>query len=689
MNLSLFHRRRVVTCALLGVSSLCLSVCQAAPLPNWKIDPFSSTDKILASGTDPTQLDKFPPTPIQLDAVRGEVISFQFVVRAGEKPIQSLTMTPNGMATIGAEFIGADALQLFREHYVKVAKPSGNRIREPKWWPDALIPLALAPQTIPAGGSAVFWATLRIPRDAVPGDYYGELDVAANGDIHRLAFTLHVRPLLLPESHFRGTVALYYDVLRDWYRKSGREFSDDEWQQQKHRYADFLLGFGLNPYDPPFAWNDVRIDDYLKDSRVHSVRTPPLNSPDFPVAVEAFKRSGTLAKAFYYWNDEPQTPEQFAAIRQNSAKLRALGIPQLVTGHPSEALNGAVDIWCPNIGNALGTGHLDIPALKREQAQGHPTWLYTMVVPKHPYPTWLLDDDSSAILSYAPLWSKIGATGFVYSMVHGWGPKPLDDLTSYANTNGDGTLLYPAELVGGQGPMPSIRLMLLRDALEDYALWEEAQRKHLAPPFQFPTNRRDALFYNRTPLLDSLEDGKARGYSVSLAPHLFPEMPLKGKLSSPFTGQLDAKRTVEARLSGGILTVEFRGKQLGENDTVTVVVEPSDIEKRTEQWRLYYSKKGLEIQKRTAQGRFEATLPSVHAVETPTGARFWIPLAALNLAPDAVRFSASWQDERGTSRFFDGSIDPFLAPILKQSVAKTGQRKPNTTNVSRNTSKTP
>ncbi|RYG55690.1 DUF4091 domain-containing protein, partial [bacterium] len=383
------------------------------------------------------------------------------------------------------------------------AKPSGNRIREPKWWPDALVPFALAPQTIPAAGTAVFWATMRIPRDAVPGDYFGELDVAANGDNHRLALTLHVREQQLPVAPFRATAALYYDTLRDWYRKSGREFSDADWQAQKQRYAEFLLGFGLNPYDPPVAWKEASIDQYLKDPRVHSVRTPPLDSPDFPIAVEALKRSGTLSKSFYYWNDEPQTPEQFAAIRSNISKLRALGIPQLVTAHPSEALRGAVDIWCPNIANALGTGHLDIPALKREQAQGHPTWLYTMVVPKHPYPTWLLDDDSSAILSYAPLWVKAGATGFVYSMVHGWGPKPLDDLTSYANTNGDGTLIYPAELVGGQGPMPSIRLMLLRDALEDYALWQEATRRKIALTFEFPADRKGPLAYNRSALLDA------------------------------------------------------------------------------------------------------------------------------------------------------------------------------------------
>ena len=35
-------------------------------------------------------------------------------------------------------------------------------------------------------------------------------------------------------------------------------------------------------------------------------------------------------------------------------------------------------------------------------------------------------------------------------MAHGWGPHPLQDLKSFENTNGDGTLLYPGELAGAK-----------------------------------------------------------------------------------------------------------------------------------------------------------------------------------------------------------------------------------------------
>jgi hypothetical protein len=58
-------------------------------------------------------------------------------------------------------------------------------------------------------------------------------------------------------------------------------------------------------------------------------------------------------------------------------------------------------------------------------------------------------------------------------MAHGWGPDPLNNIAAFAGTYGDGTLIYPSELVGGHGPMPSIRLMLLRDAMEDYELMKK------------------------------------------------------------------------------------------------------------------------------------------------------------------------------------------------------------------------
>lgn len=628
---------------------------------NWRLAPFGSVAKLLASQSG--HLDTWKPVPVQLDCVRGEHISFQFVVSSGAQPIESLFVAPTTLATFDAQFIRPEGFAFFRENYVRVVHPSGNRIQTPKWWPDALVPLALAPQTIEAKRSAVFWASLKIPEDAAPGDYFGELDITANGQPKRLALTVHVRPLTLPPSSFRGTVALYYDSLRDWYRKNGQAFSEEEWIAQKGRFVGMLLDFGLNPYDPPIAWNDASIGDYLKNPRVHSVRTPPLDSPDFPLALETFKRTQTLSKSFYYWNDEPQTKEQFDAIKSNSQKLRKLNIPQLVTHHPTPELSNSVDIWCPNIANATGSGHLDIPELKREQRAGHPTWLYTMVVPKHPYPTWLLDDDSSAIQSYAPLWSKVGATGFVYSMAHGWGPHPLDNLESFQGTNGDGTLVYPAELVGGSGPLPSIRLMLLRDAVEDLALWNEAKRRHIAPDFAFPASRSGALVYNRTALLNALESGKRAPQKPPVGAQLWPEKPTNTTFRSPFAAPLGAKRRVELRLRNTELEVRLTGPKLRDDEELVLLLAPVEVEKQTEKWRFFGNATKMSFDGRIGNGvrspRYH-TYPGQIFLKSESATRLLFEVGA-----SKVRVNVLLRSPNGTTRLFPDGNDPFSLPVLQ------------------------
>jgi hypothetical protein len=624
---------------------------------NWRLAPFGSTEKLLASQSG--RLDAWKPVPVQLDCVRGEHLSFQFVISAGDAPIESLSVAPTPLSTFDARFIESSNFEFFRENFVHVQKPSGNRIQTPKWWPDALVPLALAPQKIEPNQSAVFWTTLRIPADTAPGDYFGELDVVCNNQPKRLALAIHVRAFQLPRSNFRATVALYYDALRDWYQKNGNTFSDKDWAAQKQRYVNFLLDFGLNPYDPPIAWNENSIDDYLKNPRVHSVRTPPLDSPDFPFAIEALKRTQTTTKAFYYWNDEPQTKQQFEAIKANSPKLRALGISQLVTHHPTPELSASVDIWCPNIANALGSGHLDIAQLQAEQKKGHPTWLYTMIVPKHPYPTWLLDDDSSAILSYAPLWSKVGASGFVYSMAHGWGPKPLENLESFQNTNGDGTLIYPAELVGGSGPMPSIRLMLLRDAIEDVGLWNEATRRKIAPPFEFPASRSGALVYDRKALLDALQTGKSAPVKAANAPGLWALKPTTTTFGLPFERALGSRHRVVLSRFQNELKIELRGPKLARDEELVLLMAPLDVERGAVQTRfLLNSKDEIEVSQRNNSAQ----------QEQPTREGGFRIVAANSFAVKAllpVRFNILIRSPNGTTRLFRDGNDPFSMPILQ------------------------
>ena len=622
----------------------------AATPPRWSLTPVASTRKLTESA--PGVLLPFGAEPVTIRAARGEWESFQFVVTAGDAPIENLRITPNGLATIGAEFIESKQFSLWRENYVYVAQPSGNRELRPLWWPDALLPLDKITR-IEAGKSAVFWATIRVPTDAVAGDYFGELDVAADGENRRLALTLRVENQTLPAPTFRATVAVYYDVLRDWYAKNQNQtFTDADWETRKRQIYEFLLDYRLNAYDLPVSWSSPLADNYLRDPRVLSVRVPPLDTPEFEIALAKLRATNTLNKAIYYWIDEPTDAARFTLVRETTARLRKLGIRHLVTAHPNNSLENSVDIWAPNVGDFFGIGGLDFEALARERKLGRETWLYTMIEPKFPTPTWLLDDEGQNLRAYGAFWRRHGFSGFVYSMAHGWGPQPLEDLRSFQNTNGDGTLFYPGDSSHG-GPLPSIRLMLLRDAIEDY----ELNRTAAAPVFP-----RDK------PALPNFII--RRGAPVSVDGNL-TEWPVADFV--PFTrdGTTDSEvpaTKMWARREEKFLTLAFRVQTPRAGDWVAAEIAPVDVGKSPEKWRFVATLAGkVVVEKWTRDGRFEAAIPDFQAtVKSFAGfanVEMRIPLDEI---PAPFRLGALRRAQVGQTRVitraFADAGDPFLMP---------------------------
>ena len=495
---------------------------------DWQVETVSSLQKLTA--ISPGVLEPYKSEAVNLHAVRGEWESFQIVVRADEKRIENaepILSDLKGNSKSGQQIFPDEFIHVFYENYVYVPHPSGNRRLEKLWWPDALIPAEDQDDTsIEPHRARVLWINVRVPENAVAGDYFGEIEIRADEEKKSVPIQLRIENKTLPAPTLRANVAVYYEVLRDWYAKNGRELNDKEFADLKKYYYDFLLDYRINAYDLPVNWNSEAAQKYLRDSRVLSVRTPPLERPDFGDALAAFKKAGALKKAYYYWIDEPAS-EQYEAVKNATKKLRALGIAHCVTAYPNESLKNNVDIWCPNIGDFFGLKHFSFWELHR--ATGKEKWIYTMAWPRYPYPTWLVDDDAEAIRSYGYLMRENGITGFVYSMAHGWGPKPLENLQSFGETNGDGTLLYPAAALNKEdlSPIPSIRLMLLRDAIEDY----ELQRPRVVREY---------------PLLERNQLPSCIDYRPSVAIYKAPTVKIDGVLNdATWNGKTLLKRTLQ------------------------------------------------------------------------------------------------------------------------------------------------
>ncbi len=204
--------------------------------------------------------------------------------------------------------------------------------------------------------------------------------------------------------------------------------------------------------------------------------------------------------------DEPATLEEYAEARTWGAFYNeveseyGIRIPLLLTEQPQPegqsfgTLQSSVDIWTVHVSDLWDdlheNGYQQLPA--RLQA-GDRGWLYTSLVCLSEHwnrqngspevlaggqpPAWLLD--------YPPMNFRIWSwaahlhdlTGVLYwaTIDSAPGVDPWQDAGTFRIEehvfNGDGFLIYPGlrELVGFDGPVASIRLKWLREAMEDHA----------------------------------------------------------------------------------------------------------------------------------------------------------------------------------------------------------------------------
>ena len=130
---------------------------------------------------------------MHLSAARGEVESFQIMMRSEQQDSRIFGISFSDFESEGGRRISSANVALYREHSVHVSPGSPNLGGDNQplgagWYADALIPFRdsasgtdkpiqrcreLAP-------NEVFWVDVDIPRDAAPGLYRGEFTVSTN-----------------------------------------------------------------------------------------------------------------------------------------------------------------------------------------------------------------------------------------------------------------------------------------------------------------------------------------------------------------------------------------------------------------------------------------------------------------------------------------------------------------------------
>ena len=455
-----------------------------------------------------------PLKPIHLDLAHGECESAQMCVSVG-KAIQLTDVS----VEIG-EFSDKDGKALNgkvtwqRIGYVP-RMPGYHRRRHggppgyETWLPDPLLP----PRAFKVRRASTqgVWLTVKIDRDRkCPGVYSGIVRVVAKEKcLAKVPVTIRVRNFALPEKFALPTA---FSVM-DGYTRSYYPHDAKRKIRQSH---DIMLDHRLNPDD--ITRTEFPDIDNLKYARSRGMNrftivnlVPPPNdgsskwtptasekvlfSPEFyedlksrlSPYVERLKRAGLLEMGCLYGFDE-RGKSYFDGIAMLKGKLSRdfPGLPLLTTAFSyyemtkrpqSEVPESwmAPDWFCPL------TSVYDAGLSDRLRKKGKQVWWYTCCSPDYPYANMAFLEspwfEGRLLLGWQTYLYR--ADGFLYWHVNWWNNQPLLDegdtyfpswsTRGYWNAHGDGVFLYP----GVNGILPSIRLAMVRDGVEDYE-WMKA-----------------------------------------------------------------------------------------------------------------------------------------------------------------------------------------------------------------------
>jgi len=229
---------------------------------------------------------------ITLKAARNETVAFQIVVERTGGKLQNVAVTLGELSGPNCAKIPMDDVDLFREWYVHVKKPTkGSYTLRTGWYPDGLLPClrwtgALYPHTYvmpfdlpdPLNNvgdeqkNQAVWVDIYIPRSvqsAPPGEYTAPITVSSDQGQLQLTLELHLWDFALPEeSHLKPNIHTDTEI---------NTFSEEMELQyyqliRRHRLSMYPLGYApalkISGTNVEIDWSkyDARLAKYLDGS---------------------------------------------------------------------------------------------------------------------------------------------------------------------------------------------------------------------------------------------------------------------------------------------------------------------------------------------------------------------------------------------------------------------------------------
>ncbi len=440
---------------------------------------------------------------VNLQCAANEYEIFRVIVSAGDKPLTNCRARVCDLVSENGA-IPASNISLYRAHYIHIFEPSYRSTAPPGWYPDPLIPVVdpetgkvlagaqydAQPFDVPPNTNQQIWGEVYVPKGTSAGDYSGQLVVTSGG--RRLAevpIRLTVWDFELPDeiamrSNFGslGGVANYLKM-----NPTSEQFRPI-WEAYiltllQHRAIPSSLGGVWPDWSEEGGIDDTqsgqRLHEMVYEHHVNALRIP-FRYRDNPPKCKAYlsdlanylRQRGLLDIAYIYLKDEPNNAEDYQIVRDQAAliheadpDIKCMCTEQTKTSNPEWGdLYGAVDIWCPL------WGLWDQPTAQQRLQMGEELWSYTALCQgPDGTPWWQID--FPPLNFRAPFWISwhYSITGFLYWSSVYWNYEDVWNKPHFRDRYwGEGMLLYPGQPAGIKGPVVSIRLKLIREALEDY-----------------------------------------------------------------------------------------------------------------------------------------------------------------------------------------------------------------------------
>lgn len=474
---------------------------------------------------------------IMLKVAKGEYEARQIILSAKEDVYYNFSTS--ALISKEGNTLPAEWIDVFHEKYIEVTENYNGGVTG--MYPDAIVPLknivACGENRVKSGENQGIYIRFHIPNDQPPGVYNGTFQLWVSGTMQDIPVTLQVMDVEVPEENHVKSAYLVYGG--NWYgEQNGSQEMLNKYTETLYDYRLCSANIMLDNRhtDEDIQYYTELAYTYMQNPNCSFVMIPTLQSgisidkslskkylkafaeKSFETGFNMLKKAGTYITsldeidAFEFTDNEKKRVQQtskdwtglcnevadeIAADKTITSSIKNEVVESIRTCYNvvTNTSNAEVSTFeelgvttlCPRFDLLTENGRKNYDNMTEK-------WWYGCIFPRAPKPCYQLDIQSlTAIRAMGWMQADYGIVGNLYwatdkytmtSTIDGTSEYKVTLLEDYYDTaeryptaNGDGFLLYPGAAYGIDGPVASLRLEAIRDALEEYELYCELKKR--------------------------------------------------------------------------------------------------------------------------------------------------------------------------------------------------------------------